>query len=362
MMDASSLSLNPDMGIASALALSSSAHQLPTLNSACRAAFQAEFAPSAEARLLEVLRDGQFVAQLPVVLHKTSGLRVARLPVNPWMKCGDLTVSPIEESPWVFRELARQLNELPVHFLEFEWIEANASWMAVSNALRETGCFVAWRPMFDVGLIRIEGSFESYWQTRSKGFRKKVSSRLRRLSESGTLRLDRYRGPMSDKRRTRLLDEALAIEAAGWKGSEGTAIQCHAGAERLFRNVATILDSTGEMEFVFLRLDDKAIAFELGYRAGRTYHSHKIGFLPEFSRYSPGQLLMYLNLQDHARTGDVDCVDTMGVLSDATRSWMTETRTVQRMVASRNRWLDRQVWRASERIRPLVKRLLHRFR
>ncbi len=47
------------------------------------------------------------------------------------------------------------------------------------------------------------------------------------------------------------------------------------------------------LEVQFLKLDDRAIAFEIGFRSHGTYYSCKIGFDPEFSKFSPGQIITY---------------------------------------------------------------------
>ena len=45
------------------------------------------------------------------------------------------------------------------------------------------------------------------------------------------------------------------------------------------------------LEVQFLKLEDRAIAFEIGFRSHGTYYSYKIGFDPEFSKFSPGQII-----------------------------------------------------------------------
>ena len=113
------------------------------------------------------------------------------------------------------------------------------------------------------------------------------------------------------------------------------------------------------LEVQFLKLDDRAIAFEIGFRSHGTYYSCKIGFAPEFSKFSPGQIITHFQLQHWFLNDEIQRVDTFGELSEATSKWCDETiRRYRYVIATQTGSKGAlAVW---GRVKPALKRLLKR--
>ncbi len=84
----------------------------------------------------------------------------------------------------------------------------------------------------------------------------------------------------------------LALEKASWKGTKGSALlsdpQDAAFVRRLFQNLAV----QGEASVALLRVDGQAIAAQVLMYCGTTAYTWKTAFDANYSKYSPGALLI----------------------------------------------------------------------
>ncbi len=84
------------------------------------------------------------------------------------------------------------------------------------------------------------------------------------------------------------LDTFLALEASGWKGKRGTALQQRAGDETFIRRATIALAARGQCEIVTLKVGEAAIASGVMIRHLDRAYYFKIGIDERFAKYSPG--------------------------------------------------------------------------
>jgi CelD/BcsL family acetyltransferase involved in cellulose biosynthesis len=89
-----------------------------------------------------------------------------------------------------------------------------------------------------------------------------------------------------------LLDEAIDIEAKGWKGRAGTAMTVDRRLQRFFRRYAQLACEAGILRLCFLRIAGKAVAMQLAVETEGSFWQYKIGYDEAYARCSPGNLLM----------------------------------------------------------------------
>ena len=145
----------------------------------------------------------------------------------------------------------------------------------------------------------------------------------------------------------------------GWKGEQLSSLNSHPAIRDFYVKTLQGLAEQGMLEDQFLKLDDRAIAFEIGFRSHGTYYSCKIGFDPEFSKCSPGQIITYFQLQHWFLSDEIQRVDTVGELSEATSKWCDETIRRYRYVIA-TQIGSRAVLTIWGRVKPALKRLLKR--
>lgn len=100
-----------------------------------------------------------------------------------------------------------------------------------------------------------------------------------------------------------LFDEAVAIEARGWKTPAGSAIAADPAKHAFFRAWLRGASANGSLRIAFLRIDGKAVAMQLAIVCDRSYWLLKIGYDEAYSRCSPGNLLMLYAVGWAAREG-----------------------------------------------------------
>ncbi|HEY6951363.1 MAG TPA: GNAT family N-acetyltransferase [Bacteroidota bacterium] len=90
-----------------------------------------------------------------------------------------------------------------------------------------------------------------------------------------------------------LLEEIFAVEAAGWKGREGTAMKVRSSLKTFFTQYTQALAKQGRARLCFMRLDGRAIAVLLGVEYANRFWVLKIGYDERWASCSPGILLMH---------------------------------------------------------------------
>ena len=123
--------------------------------------------------------------------------------------------------------------------------------------------------------------------------RKELRRQRRRLEEEGRLEVLRREG--SEDIET-WIEEFLALERAGWKGSEGSALASRPATEVLFREAMRAAAARGRLERLSLRIDGKPVAMLATFLTPPGAFSYKTAFDERYARYSPGVLLQRENL------------------------------------------------------------------
>ena len=123
--------------------------------------------------------------------------------------------------------------------------------------------------------------------------RKELRRQHARLSEAGKLRVERS---TDDKCLATWIDHFLALEASGWKGREGSALDCAPATAGLFREALHGAAERGRLERLSLILDGRPIAMLASFITPPGACSFKTTFDEKFARFSPGVLLQLENL------------------------------------------------------------------
>jgi CelD/BcsL family acetyltransferase involved in cellulose biosynthesis len=115
--------------------------------------------------------------------------------------------------------------------------------------------------------------------------RREFSRQMRRLAELGRVTIEASGDPAWFK-------EFLALEASGWKGRGGTAMQGIAPVAAMARAIVAAKARRDELRIHAIRLDGRAIAMLVCFLSGRAAYCWKIAYDESFARFSPGAQLM----------------------------------------------------------------------
>jgi len=139
-------------------------------------------------------------------------------------------------------------------------------------------------------------------------------------------------------------DAFLALEKAGWKGAEGTALACAAHSESFFRQLLAAAWEEGRLQFRRLDLDGRPIAMLVNFLCPPGSFSFKTAFDENYAHYSPGVLIQIDNLDILDRPG-IDWMDSCAAQDHPMiDSLWTERRSIVRVTLPLQGWRRRIVW------------------
>ncbi|MEH6949897.1 GNAT family N-acetyltransferase [Nitrobacter sp. NHB1] len=158
-------------------------------------------------------------------------------------------------------------------------------------------------------LFRIERPFadRSLGTKKSGSTRKKLRQDWNRLSAVGTVEIVNERTPAAAEAAFEIF---LKLEAASWKGDEGTALLCDAADARFSRRLIHKLAAHDLASVALLRVDGDAIAAQVLLYSGQRAYTWKTAFKASFARFSPGVLLADKAIEAMLESGHVVTVDS----------------------------------------------------
>lgn len=116
------------------------------------------------------------------------------------------------------------------------------------------------------------------------------------------------------------LREAYTVEAASWKGQEGSALAANRPLGEFYRRYARAAAEQGILRLCLLRIGGRAAAMQIAVEAGQRFWLLKIGYSAEFARCSPGTLLVAETIR-HAALEGLRSFEFLGVDEPWIRGW-----------------------------------------
>jgi CelD/BcsL family acetyltransferase involved in cellulose biosynthesis len=144
---------------------------------------------------------------------------------------------------------------------------------------------------YERAAIRSDDDFATYW---GKAVSKRRGKRIQALSRQ----LEQEHGPLSyvmatnDAELDRWLEDFFALELAGWKGRNGSALASSSDTAKLFRSVVKSAFAEDRLTCVALRIGEQPIAMSSYFLSNGQGFGFKNCFDENFSRYAPGILLV----------------------------------------------------------------------
>ena len=191
---------------------------------------------------------------------------------------------------------------------------------ALRGALRGRG-LVLRRDAGETPVLRLAGgAVEDSFNARRRGDVRRAHRRAESFGSVSAEVLSPSPGEL-----TPLLDEFVAVEGAGWKGVQGTALAQDPERRRFFEEYAGLAAADGTLRIARLRVGEETAAVQLAVEQGRRLWLLKIGYDERFARCSPGTLLMLEAAHWASRRG-LEGIELLGVRQEWTRFWTEEGR------------------------------------
>lgn len=162
------------------------------------------------------------------------------------------------------------------------------------------------------GLVRIQPSGGSPWiamddswrepEMRLESGRRSDLRRARRLAEKmGSVEIQIVAPTPAEL--PDLLEEVFQVEAAGWKGTHGTALAADPVRGAFFRRYTRKTCTAGTLRICLLRIGGQAAAAQIAVENGARFDLLRAGYDERFARCSPGTLLTCETIRYAAQRG-----------------------------------------------------------
>ena len=328
------------------------------------------FEPKADVILISAWSGDKMRGILPLVQQRSaiSGLPAVKLtlPANVHSLRASLTVCPGEEGAAVLNTLWQAAKSLPRwDVLDVANVVDGSALDRLVAAADADGYRTARKRTSQTLYLPIDFSAAPSASEKSgaqppwlAGTRPKFRSHLRRakrqLEEQGTLELKHYNAADPEA-----LEKFYALEASGWKGTEGTAIQCDPHTRQFYDAVAQAAAHSGYLSLDFLELNGKPIAGHFGFNLRGRYFLAKAGYDEAFRRHGPGQLLVH-EILSQTRERRLREFDFVGPATWDESRWASARRTNYRVFIFRKSWYGALLYAARIAARDAVLRVMSR--
>lgn len=105
--------------------------------------------------------------------------------------------------------------------------------------------------------------------------------------------------------------EGLRLEASGWKGKEGTAIDSSSETVDFYRGLSRAFEERGELRYSWIWLDGVAVAFDLCILYGNRLYTLKSAYDEEYGRLAPGLVRQVSEIERCFELG-IDALELLG--------------------------------------------------
>lgn len=272
----------------------------------CLAPALAAFDPSGTAQLAHYSVGGATAGLVPLA-RATKYDRYPLPHIAGWLHANAFLGAPLvaaghEHGFW--RDLLgwADTNAGAALFLHFEALPADGPlYAALRDVCASQGRAAAVVHRHERALLRSDLAPEAYFDASMSGKkRKELRRQFNRLADEGTVAIERQGDA---KGLETWVAEFLALEAAGWKGTEGSALACEPAKARFFAEALSGAAAAGKLERLTIRLGGRPIAMLANFLTPPGAYSFKTAYDEALARFSPGVLLQRENLALLARPG-----------------------------------------------------------
>ena len=179
--------------------------------------------------------------------------------------------------------------------------------------------------------ISLDGTWDQLLDARPGRFRYNLRSRLRRLSERGTVSFRTVSRPSEVRWAMVALTE---LHARRWRGQHtSTIFSSSSAARRFYAEAARRYAERGMLDLTLLEVDGRPVAGSLGFVDGETYYYYLPAWEPELAPLAPSSLLL-AHLIERAYERGLTRFDFMLGDEPYKSRWATEERETVNLVIS----------------------------
>jgi CelD/BcsL family acetyltransferase involved in cellulose biosynthesis len=214
--------------------------------------------------------------------------------------------------------------------------------------------------------IDVDGSWDDFVSTLPSDFVKELRRKRRRLERDGPVTQNVHSGLDNLEQ---VLSEAFEVEARGWKGQSGIAIQQRPDQERYIRNVCRWAAKNDKLRLVLFRHRGKLVAFDISFLNAGTVFLLETSFDEEAARrYSPSHLMRFEILRQGFEEQAFRRFNFLGRCYAWKQNWARQSGACHWVtvypgtIAGRYEYVRRHAWKETLKRAPVVGRVIGHLR
>lgn len=181
----------------------------------------------------------------------------------------------------------------------------------------------------EVSFTSLAAGWASYCAERSSRKLSDLHKMIRKLNKIGPLEFVDLSSP---DRSGEAIDRLQRLDGLTWQGQQGTGLFSTPDNERFYRRLLSFADPGIGVRLFLATVNAQDIAYSLTLRTANVCYGLKMGYDPQYARYSPGSLTMCHFLEQAAAEG-IQVVDMGPDSNREKRQWQTHC------LRYRNWWL-----------------------
>jgi len=194
--------------------------------------------------------------------------------------------------------------------------------------------------------LMIEGSFEDYWAARGKNLRHNTKRQHAKLAAAGTQAA--LQCLMGEDEVAPSITDYSALEGAGWKAQQGTALSADNPQGQFYREALNHMAQSRQTRIYRYTLDEQVVAMDLCLTQGEVMVILKTACRDDLQGLSPAVLMhrdIFASLFDE---GTIKRVEFYGRVMEWHTRWTEDTRMLYHANFYPWRWLS--AWRQSRTV------------
>lgn len=185
--------------------------------------------------------------------------------------------------------------------------------------------------------VDIDQPFDRYWESRGKNLRSNTRKQRTKLqNENATLGLECQTQPESV---AQAVADFGALESAGWKGKNGTAVRPDNAQGRFYRQMLENFCRQGRGRIYRYRFNDKVVAMDLCIEAGDRIIILKTAYDETYKTVSPSTLMREDEFRELFDSGKYKRIEFYGKVMEWHTRWTDRKRAIYHATAYSWNWL-----------------------
>ena len=266
------------------------------------------------------------VAPLVITYRKYRGVRVRRIGFarNEQSPANDFILSPGLEDNCLDLILDHLCLFLHWEFIDLQKLNADKPiGRYLQNSLGDGNYRFGIQPNIQSPYISIDKTWEDFWNSRSKKFKKAMRNKLNRAQKSQDLVIEKI--PVTSGK-TPELEDILSISSNSWKRQIGTDLATREDNWEFYKQISNLYGPKGFPFIWLLRIGRVGAAFEFHLEYNGVIYPIRADYDETYKDISPGSILEYEIIKRHFCEKRFAEYNSCGATYEYLLNWADELR------------------------------------